>query len=208
MTSADHASGLVGKAQFLPDLVANAEGLIFDCDGTLVASPDLYAAGWREAFSKIGYSLEPDWYHLRAGLSEHVFLDEFVREFGVTFDRHQVIDDMRRGVLNRLHTMQEISQVASIARQNTGAKPMAVASSGPRAIVVPSLRTVNLLSCFDAVVTIEDVAQAKPAPDLFLKAAYLLGVDPENCLVFEDSPQGILAAMNAGMRCTDINQLI
>ncbi|OJJ11297.1 phosphatase [Alphaproteobacteria bacterium AO1-B] len=190
------------------DLIAGAEALIFDCDGTLVASPDLYAAGWRQAFSKAGYSLEPGWYHRRSGLSEQVLLDEFSQQFGAAFDHRQVIGDMRQGVIDRLHMLREISQVAAIARQNAGAKPMAVASSGPRAIVAPSLRTVNLLSCFDAVVTIEDVAQAKPAPDLFLKAADLLGVEPENCLVFEDSPQGILAAENAGMRCLDISLLV
>ncbi|WP_428529184.1 HAD family hydrolase [Roseibium sp.] len=192
----------------MQDLIAGAEALIFDFDGTLVASPELYAAGWRQAFSKAGYSLEPGWYHRRAGLSEQVLLDEFSQQFGAAFNRRQVTDDMRQGVIDRLHMLREISQVAAIARQNAGAKPMAVASSGPQAIVVPSLRTVNLLSCFDAIVTIEDVAQAKPAPDLFLKAAYVLGVEPENCLVFEDSPQGILAAENAGMRCLDISQLV
>ena len=65
----------------------------------------------------------------------------------------------------------------------------------------------GLTPLFDTVVTIDDVAAAKPAPDLFLEAAHRLGVPADGCLVLEDSPQGLLAAQNAGMAVVDVNDL-
>jgi beta-phosphoglucomutase-like phosphatase (HAD superfamily) len=75
----------------------------------------------------------------------------------------------------------------------------AVASSSQAAWVRPWLERHDLLDAFDAVCTRDDVVAVKPAPDLFLLAAQRLGVPPESCLVFEDSPNGLRAARAAGM---------
>jgi len=182
-----------------------ARALIFDCDGTLLQTPELYAEGWQMAFRAVGQDMHPDWYHHRAGMSEHVLLDEFEAEFAVKLDRAAVVREMRQAVLRNLGQVREITEIASIARANAGQKPMAVASGGPRAIVVPSLEAAGLLSLFDCVVTIEDVAHAKPAPDLFLQAASRLKVTAQSCLVFEDSAQGVEAARRAGMEVIDVN---
>jgi HAD superfamily hydrolase (TIGR01509 family) len=61
---------------------------------------------------------------------------------------------------------------------------------------------------FDAVVTIEDVGHAKPAPDLFLEAARRLGVSPERCLVFKDRREGPEVATRAGMRAVDVMEVL
>jgi len=58
----------------------------------------------------------------------------------------------------------------------------------------------NIRHYFDAIVTADDVAQSKPHPATFLKAAEQLGVPPQDCLVFEDAPKGVEAALNAGMQ--------
>jgi HAD superfamily hydrolase (TIGR01509 family) len=76
----------------------------------------------------------------------------------------------------------------------------AVASSSPAAWVRPWLEAHHLLPLVQAVCTREDVRAVKPAPDLFLEAAARLGVSPGDCIVFEDSPNGVLAAHAAGMR--------
>ena len=52
-----------------------------------------------------------------------------------------------------------------------------------------------------AIVSADDVKNSKPDPETFLKAAELLGVDPSNCIVFEDAPKGVESAQNAGMKC-------
>ncbi|CTQ55510.1 Fructose-1-phosphate phosphatase YqaB [Roseibium album] len=199
------------KVQELPDLenlLTDAQALIFDCDGTLVETPAVYAKAWQTAFAEAGQDMEPAWYHERAGMSEHVLLDAFEMMRGVKLDRQHVVQVMRRSALQGMEQVTEISLIADIARRFRSLKPMAVASGGPEVVVMSSLRASRLLPLFDTVVTLDAVEKAKPAPDLFLEAATRLGVDPAGCLVFEDSPQGVEAAHAAGMPVIDVNDLI
>lgn len=82
--------------------------------------------------------------------------------------------------------------------------PIAVASSSNRTWVEGWLTHHDLAAFFDCVRTRDDVAQVKPAPDLFLSAATCLGILPANCLVFEDSPNGMRAAAAAHIRCVAV----
>lgn len=79
--------------------------------------------------------------------------------------------------------------------------PLAVASSSPKALIELIMDKTGLGIYFDAFVTGEEVAHGKPAPDIFLHAAGLLGVEPASCLVIEDSRNGVRAAKSAGIRC-------
>lgn len=88
--------------------------------------------------------------------------------------------------------------VAGLATQ--GAR-LAVASSSPRADVELSLETIGLRSFFGFVVTADDVARTKPAPDLYLQACSGINVPPARCIAFEDSGAGLTAAVAAGLRC-------
>jgi beta-phosphoglucomutase-like phosphatase (HAD superfamily) len=188
-------------------LLAKADALIFDCDGTLIESASLYARAWASGFALSGKNMSLDWYKARAGLSEYVLMDAFEAQHGVKLDREATVTKMRETFLNELALLREIAVVAEIARRNHGERPMAVASGGPAAIVEPSLTAAGLRGLFDTVVTFDDVGRAKPEPDLLLEAARRLGVPPERCLVFEDSPQGIEAARQAGMHVVDVARL-
>ena len=66
------------------------------------------------------------------------------------------------------------------------------------------LERVNLKNLFDAIADGNNVSKAKPDPEIFLKAAEMVGVNPENCVVFEDAASGVEAALNAGMKCVGI----
>ena len=77
---------------------------------------------------------------------------------------------------------------------------LAVGSSGPRANVELALKTLEIGSYFSAVVTGDDVRHGKPAPDIFLQAAQKLQASTSDCLVIEDAPQGVQAALAAGMK--------
>ena len=86
------------------------------------------------------------------------------------------------------------------------AVPMAVATSSPRELVELKSRHHDWFDAFDVVVCGDDprLKRAKPAPDIFLLAAADLGAEPERCLVFEDAPAGVEAALAAGMRVVAI----
>ncbi|MBV9126560.1 MAG: HAD family phosphatase, partial [Verrucomicrobia bacterium] len=77
--------------------------------------------------------------------------------------------------------------------------PMAVGSGGFKRVVSKTLATLGLTDWFGAVVTADEVAHGKPAPDTYLEAARRLGVPPAECLVFEDTQLGLDAATAAGM---------
>lgn len=66
----------------------------------------------------------------------------------------------------------------------------------------------NIRHYFSAIVSANDVAESKPNPEVFLKCAQLLGVKPEDCIVFEDAPKGVEAARNAGMQTVVINTVM
>ncbi|MDK4735208.1 HAD family phosphatase [Rhizobium sp. CNPSo 3490] len=181
------------------------EAVIFDCDGTLVDTPPIYADAWAAGLSLSGKPMNRDWYLLQAGMSEGVLMDAFERDFDVVLDRESVITAMRSHFLQNVHKVLEVGAVAATVRRLAGLLPMAVASGGSREIVTATLEGTGLWTHFDHIVTIDDVAHPKPAPDLFLHAAGLLGVNPDRCVVFEDSEQGLESARRAGMSAIDVN---
>lgn len=192
----------------LEALLSEAEGIVFDCDGTLLDNVELYRQAWAEGFASTGIDLDRHWHAQRSGLSENVLIDAFEREYGVTVDRQAVVRRMRQTYLEGLDQLRELTPVTAIARRFYGHKPLVVASGGSRQIVLASLRRLGLLDLFAGVVTFDDVGVAKPRPELFLQAARCLSLPAPRCLVFEDSPQGIEAARRAGMTVINVAQLL
>lgn len=191
----------------LDQLIARADALIFDCDGTLADSASLYARAWAGAAAAAGASMEHGWYHARNGLSAHVLMDAFEAHSGTRFDRAAALDSVHAFFMQNIDALTEVAVVADIARAARGKLPLAVASGGSGVTVLRSLDALGLRSLFDTVVTLDDVDAPKPAPDLFLHAARRLAVAPGRCLVFEDSEQGMQAAAAAGMCCVDVRRL-
>jgi beta-phosphoglucomutase-like phosphatase (HAD superfamily) len=192
----------------LSKLPGDIGGLIFDCDGTLVNTPPVYARAWAAGLRLSGREITPEWYFARSGMSEHVLMDQFEAEFGIQLQREEVVRVMRTAFIEELGRLEEITAITAVARQNHGRLPMAVASGGSRAIVTATLDVTGLKSLFGVVVTIDDVGRAKPEPDLFLEAARRIGVPPARCLVFEDSREGLEAAHRAGMRTVDVLEVL
>ncbi len=81
---------------------------------------------------------------------------------------------------------------------------VAVASSSPRVLIDAAVSALGLAGVFRATVSTEEVERGKPAPDGFLRAAELLGVEPGLCLAVEDSTNGVLSALTAGMKVVTV----
>lgn len=178
--------------------------LIFDCDGTLVDSAPVYLRAWAEGLAASGKALDEAWYRARYGLSEQVLMEAFEQAHGVRLDRAAVVSHMRAAYFTNITALTECPAITAIVRREHGRIPLAVASGGPGAIVRASLEHLGLTPFFDAIVSLDEVGVPKPAPDLFLHAAGCLGVAPEDCLVFEDSDTGLIAAQRAGMHAVDV----
>lgn len=83
-------------------------------------------------------------------------------------------------------------------------KKIAIASSSEREYIEYVINKLNIKDFFEIIVSGYDVKKSKPEPDIFLKASEILKIDPKECLVIEDSVNGVLAAKRAGMKCIAI----
>jgi HAD superfamily hydrolase (TIGR01509 family) len=180
--------------------------LIFDFDGLLVDTETPAFASWQLMYREYGHELTLDLWQGALG-TMHGFdaLDHLESLVGRPLDR--VADMARR---QRLKADMSADQpllpgvIDILAQAQALGLPRAVASSSDRAWVEGWLERHGIRASFECVRTADDVTLTKPAPDLFLSAADCLGTPPEQCLVFEDSPNGILAARAAGMRCVAV----
>ncbi|QWB27395.1 MULTISPECIES: HAD family phosphatase [Streptomyces] len=181
--------------------------VIFDLDGTLVDSePNYYEAGrqtlaehgvldfsWADHERYVGISTQEtvaDWkerYGLRASVEE-LFTVKNRRYLELARSSTRAYPEMRRFV--------ELLAAEDV--------PMAVASGSSPGAIEAVLAGTGLDSHLRTVVSADEVAHGKPAPDVFLEAARRLGADPAGCVVLEDAAPGAAAAHAAGMRCIAI----
>lgn len=177
-------------------------GYIFDCDGTLADSMPPHFRAWRYAFEKHKAKFDFTWdlFYSMAGTGLHDSVRLLNERFGDTLDPEEVVHTQSEKLTAEFQHMKPIEPVVSIARELHKLHPVAVASGGGREHVEETLTAAGVRELFDVVVTKDDVTHSKPHPESFLKAAELMGVPPEKCLVFEDSKLGLQAAEAAGMK--------
>jgi HAD superfamily hydrolase (TIGR01509 family) len=178
------------------------EAVIFDCDGTLVDSMPAHFDAWCEALAIYGAGgvFKEDVFFAMGGRPTRDIVVDLNDEYDLHLDPEAVAFAKREAFLRRLDTVTLIDEIAEFAEALRGKVPMAIASGGTRMVVEKILHTVGISDWFDEVVTADDVPEGKPAPDVFLYAARLLGVVPSKCLALDDAPAGILAAQRAGMQ--------
>lgn len=178
------------------------DAVIFDCDGTLVDSMPAHFEAWCEALTIHGAGgiFKEDVFFAMGGRPTLDIVVELNDEYSLRLDPISVALAKREAFLKRLATVTLIDEVAAFAKSLRGKFPMAIATGGSRMVIEKTLKVVGVSDWFDEVVTAEDVAEGKPAPDIFLRAAKLIGVQPSRCLVLEDAPAGILSAQRAGMQ--------
>lgn len=115
------------------------------------------------------------------------------------------VPEIVRGVVGALvekyarEPVPRVPGAVEAVRQIAASFPSAIASSAHPDVIAAALGAVGLVGCFDAVVSSDDVAVGKPAPDVYLEAARRLGIAADRCLVVEDSLTGVLAGRAAGM---------
>jgi len=177
-------------------------GYIFDLDGTLIDSMPLHYRAWNEAMRRAGLpqELDEDFFYSLAGVPARRVTELFARRYGRRFGDARILREKEALFAALQADARLIKPTVEFARRVAATHPVAIASGGPRRVVRQSLEISGLRPLFPIVVTADDVAHGKPAPDMFLLAARRMKVAPERCLVFEDAEPGIRAAKAAGMR--------
>ncbi|KAA5544463.1 HAD-IA family hydrolase [Roseiconus nitratireducens] len=187
-----------------PDDFQQYDGLIFDCDGTLADSMPVHYVAWHETMSRYGIEFTEERFYSMGGMPSDKIVAMLASEQGVSVDAVGVADEKEtlfRTLIPRVRRNQGVCNVAVAYFQK---KPMAVASGSPRTVVQEQLAILEIAELFQTVVASEDTQRHKPEPDVFLEAARRLDVQPERCVVFEDSPLGFRAAESAGMAWVDV----
>src|ERR1700704_992647 len=173
--------------------------LLFDLDGTLVDSVYQHVLAWHEVLGEAGMELSVWRIHRRIGMSGGLFVNALLRETGKQLSaeeasalraRHAEAFMRRLGEVRPLPGARDL--LARLTRQNV---PWAIATSGNMRTAGPSIELLGVK--LKVIITRDDVAHAKPDPDLFLAAADRLGVDIANSIVFGDSVWDLLAAQRA-----------
>lgn len=176
------------------------ELVIFDCDGVLVDSEPISITVLVEALAAAGVAMSEAEAHDRfLGRSLQSMSEILHDEYGLAIDA-AFLDAMRRVLYERFRA--ELQPIEGIAEtvDGLGIAHCVASSSQPERIRL-SLSVTGLIDRFEPnIFSASMVAHGKPAPDLFLHASAVMGVEPTRCVVVEDSPAGIVAAKSAGMR--------
>lgn len=184
-------------------------GFIFDLDGVIVDTAKYHYLAWKKMANELGFDFTEEENEQLKGVSrvksleilldigritksdrEKEFLAKQKNELYLTLIEGLNSDDLLPG--SKHFVLDARDKVIKIA----------LGSASRNAAYI--LRKLGIAHLFDARVDGTMVSKAKPNPEVFTKAANLLGLDPKNCLVFEDAQAGIDAAKNAGMKCIGI----
>jgi HAD superfamily hydrolase (TIGR01509 family) len=183
-----------------------AKGLLFDWDGTLADSQAANYRAMAAALAAVQIDLEQEWFDARTGLSSTEMIMTLVGERfrGLSRTVSELVAERDSHFLRVAQTVRAHPCVQAVVDHAAGRIPMAIASGSTRPLIEATLAHQPFRDAFELIVTRDDVEQGKPAPDIFLTAAQGLGVAPSDCLVYEDSDEGITAAHAAGMRVIDV----
>jgi beta-phosphoglucomutase family hydrolase len=172
---------------------------LFDCDGTIADSMPLHYVAWKQALGKWNCEFDEQLFYAWGGMPTAEIIATLNKRQGLDMVVETVCMEKETLYYELLPQLKAIAEVVEHIEAQHRRIPFAVVSGGTRESVVASLKAVKLLDKFDVFVCAGDYKKGKPDPEPFLLAAEKLGVNPKDCLVFEDTEMGIQAATAAGM---------
>ena len=179
-------------------------GVIFDMDGVLLDSEPFICKAACMMFAERGLTVKPEDFIPFVGAGENRYIGGVAEKYNFPVDiievkrrTYEIYLEIIKGQLDPLPGVHEF-----LGACRKAGKKMALATSADYVKAEGNLREIGLpMSSFDAVITGDDVVHKKPHPEIFVRSAQKLGLDPRTCLVVEDAVNGVAAAKAAGSRC-------
>lgn len=180
-------------------------GIIFDMDGVLINSEPFHYQVWKETLRRRGIQIEYEIYKPCIGSTIGFLMDLLHEHYGVDVQDTALISEMKeikQEMIEKEGYPPLVPYVKDLlSRLAEAGYDMAVASSSPQSYIEKVTEYWDIQKYFKKLVSGESVNNPKPAPDVFLKTAEILGLQPSECLVVEDSENGCKAAKAAEMTC-------
>ena len=177
------------------------KAIIFDMDGVIFDTEMIYLKVWSEVFEKYGYKMTKEIYASVLGIGREnvkkVFLNHFGNDLKIDDMYMEKDENLAIAIEKGVPLKSGVHEILKYLKDNDFKIALATSAVSERAF--KQLRQGNIEKFFNVVVCRDEVRETKPNPEIFLKAAKKLMVEPNECIVIEDSSAGIEAAFNAGM---------
>ena len=180
------------------------KAVIFDLDGVLIDSEPLHALADNQLLINSGIHVPDNYFDRFVGVTNREMWEKIKNDYSIKLSIEELMELQMPLKLKLLEEM-DFKPIKGITELLEDLKkrniPMAIASSSPRQFIEKVLQKIGVKQYFTILISGEEVERGKPEPDIFLKAAELLNVKPDACIVIEDSASGTIAAKRAGMKC-------
>ena len=182
----------------------NKKGFIFDLDGVIVDTAKYHYLAWKSLAKSVGINFTHQQNEQLKGISRENSLKKIIEWGNIKLSNDEFLKLMSKkneeylsyiSNMNDSEILPDVTKMLNYLSQHN--RPIALGSASKNSKQI--LKKVNLLNQFNAIVDGNDVTEAKPNPEVFLKAASKINVPAENCVVFEDAVAGIQAANAANM---------
>lgn len=180
-------------------------GLIFDLDGTIINSMPYHVVAWKKVCAEHGFQINPQLIYDMGGVSSRDVVVYFKNQGHDVGDIDEFVKrkvELYRENIDKVELFPKILAILNESIANH--KKVAIGSGTQLKNAQDILNIHNLLNSVDAIVTSEMVEKHKPFPDTFLLCAQKMELKPQDCVVFEDGPLGVEAALAGGFDCIEV----
>jgi sugar-phosphatase len=178
--------------------------VIFDMDGLLIDSEPLWEEAGRETLNRFNIALSPAQYHSSTGLRSSEWIEHWFGHFNINMDHAaeaetNIVKAAIEKIVLKAAPLPGVPYIVNFFKQRNF--KIGVASSSPLELINLVTQKLQIDSMVTAKASAEHLANGKPHPQVFLNCAELLRSSPANCICFEDSFNGMIAAKAARMKC-------
>lgn len=180
------------------------QAFIFDMDGVIIDSEPIHNKVVKEVLLENNIVVDDEEFNKLIGMTSTSVFSYFIDKHHLSYTPEEMTNNhmnfFKKYIVD--HNLKPIDGICPLLEQLQKANiPLAIASSSPLNVIEFVVKTFNIDKYFKFLISGEDILHSKPAPDIYLKTAKKLQVNPKDCVVLEDSKNGSIAAKDAGMYC-------